>query len=1059
MAEDILDSNPDSNPQNPKENPAGNEVLNGTNGNHKHYAADPEAQEMVIESLRNQIQDLFSQVTQLNGKLVKSYDRVSDLEDELHVSSAQLRTSSVKVSQLELERTQHLAALNTGLLVEKDHVTTELNRLMEKATEEAAQRGQAESARAAIEQELDDLSASLFNQANTMVAEARYAQHISQRKAEDAEQALRGAEEAVSAMQQQVQALQEEKESAERKATEIQTVMGKGKWIDRRDSQPVAPTLRLFSFHLPYQEFLSFIAHLRHLHLNSTSPPAMSTLLPLPFLTRLSTEDSDPTVRLDLAPSLSWLSRRSVLSAIHNGQLTIEPMAFTTLLMESSHLSNAGISGSANNEYIPCALCGTPVFSQAPSTNTSPTRPPTHPLKGMAHSYSGSGSSWSTSLFKKSPSSSNSITSGPPSIPPRSSARTTQVASNVVYPSQVYIFRISSNQTSSLPQLPLLKSSSSAAQSGSSTLSSSSQNMSSLPHSSVGSGAPSQSSTTIYPLCTNGWCLARLRTTCSMWAFVRTGIVERVWEEELPVVLPPPVPNRTVTSTPVSINSSNPANGPGATEKPPIPPRKRGLWGLASAIGERAASWSESTGEKAKRLAATPAPASEKENKTLPPTPPHPRERPDISETTAPPLPATSAAPPPLPKRSEGRARTPVNPPPSTSPSASPSNNAGTSTTDAPIASNATQLPPAEVKSSSPTPEAVVNKDQPDHSPVLPTESASGTVAALSTPPQTPTRPHGPPIPPRAVKRLSASLARPGTPSSVPLPDSRPSTPPVTTNPPSRTSSPALGSSPAASGAPPPIPRRAAARAPRKPIGESGDNSRPSSPAVPASPAKGGDVQAQEQATASPQPQLDSVKEIVEESKEGRKESEESTVLEGPEPPKAIEHASSLQSNVSAVSETDVFVDAEDGTQGEEDEKEKSSVKTVKGDKETKEALAETGGDIAKETKQEDAVMATPEQKEGPVISLNDQDLPPPVTSDATDAPPALPPRRSEAEKEVVKGDEMNDVDGSKAGGSDDGEDDGSMYISGRTWEERTWRELSRLREEMFLARTGAVRS
>lgn len=288
MAEDILDTNSDS-PS--KQDVAGNEVPNGKT-NHQHYAADPEAQDMVIESLRGQIQDLFSQVTQLNAKLVKSYDRVSDLEDDLHVASAQLRTSSVKISQLELERTQHLAALNTGLLVEKHHVTTELNRLMEKATEEAAQRGQAESARAAIEKDLDDLSASLFNQANTMVAEARYGQHISQRKAEEAEQALRGAEEAVSAMQQQVQALQGDKEIAERKAAEIQSLMGKGKWVNRRDSDSLAPTLRLFGSHLPYQEFLLFVAHLRHLRMSSSSPPAMPTLLPLPFLTRLSTEDS-----------------------------------------------------------------------------------------------------------------------------------------------------------------------------------------------------------------------------------------------------------------------------------------------------------------------------------------------------------------------------------------------------------------------------------------------------------------------------------------------------------------------------------------------------------------------------------------------------------------------------------------------------------------------------------------------------------------------------------------------------------------------------------------------
>lgn len=291
MAEEIPDASSGVPTCTPEQSSTEDKAINGK-VNHEHYQADPEAQGMVVESLRSQIQDLFSQVTQLNAKLVKSYDRVSDLEDNLHVASAQLRTSSVKVSQLELERTQHLAALNTGLLVEKHHVTTELNRLMEKATEEAAQRGQAESARVAIEKELDDLSASLFNQANTMVAEARYAQHVSDRKANDAEQALKGAEEAVSLMQQQVQALQEEKEIAERKTTEMQSLVGKGKWVERRDSQGPTPPLRLFNSHVPYQEFIFFVAHLRHLHTTSSNVPAMSTLLPLPFLTRLSTEDS-----------------------------------------------------------------------------------------------------------------------------------------------------------------------------------------------------------------------------------------------------------------------------------------------------------------------------------------------------------------------------------------------------------------------------------------------------------------------------------------------------------------------------------------------------------------------------------------------------------------------------------------------------------------------------------------------------------------------------------------------------------------------------------------------
>jgi septation ring formation regulator EzrA len=270
------------------ENPVVNDTTVASN---QANGVDPDAQAMLIGSLRSQIQDLFSQVTQLNNKLVQSYDRVSDLEDGLHAASSNARQSSVKISQLELERTQHLAALNTGLLVEKSHVTAELTRLMEKATEEAAQRGQAETARADIEKDLDDLSATLFDQANTMVAEARFARAQSERKVEDAERALKVAEEAVAMMQQQMQELQAEKEKSVNGADEMRALMGKGKWVEKAH-ETSSPLVRLRSSHSPYQEFLLFIAHLRSIRPSSISPPAISTLLPLPFLARLLNEDS-----------------------------------------------------------------------------------------------------------------------------------------------------------------------------------------------------------------------------------------------------------------------------------------------------------------------------------------------------------------------------------------------------------------------------------------------------------------------------------------------------------------------------------------------------------------------------------------------------------------------------------------------------------------------------------------------------------------------------------------------------------------------------------------------
>ncbi|KAJ3753676.1 hypothetical protein F5880DRAFT_1473350, partial [Lentinula raphanica] len=221
---------------------------------------DPQAQ--LISTLRGQIQDLFTQVTQLNSKLVQSYDR------------------------LELERTQHLSALNTGMLVERSNVVEELTRLMERATQEAAQRSSAESARRNIETELEELSKDLFEGANGMVAEARYERFLSQKRAEDSERRAKEVEEKLVAMQQEMRRHE------------------KGKWVPRTGD--LVRERNLMSSHVPYQEFIGFIGHLRGLHGQSGQAiPAMTTLLGTPFLTRIATEDSDPTLRLDLAPSFN----------------------------------------------------------------------------------------------------------------------------------------------------------------------------------------------------------------------------------------------------------------------------------------------------------------------------------------------------------------------------------------------------------------------------------------------------------------------------------------------------------------------------------------------------------------------------------------------------------------------------------------------------------------------------------------------------------------------------------------------------------------------------------
>ncbi|KAI0074465.1 hypothetical protein K474DRAFT_1665379 [Panus rudis PR-1116 ss-1] len=904
-------------------------------------SSDPDAQAQVIESLRTQVQDLFSQVSQLNSKLVRSYDRISDLEDELHVTSDNLRQSTLKISALELERTQHLSALNTGLLVEKSHVTSELTRLMEKATEEAAARGQAESARIAIEKELDDLSAGLFDQANRMVAEARLAQARSEQKVHETEEALKGAEEIVGVLQAQMQALQTEKEAAERQVREMQATMGKGKWVARPETT-LETKLRLLCTHPPYFEFIQFITHLRTIRPATQHSPAMSTLLPLPFLARLVAEDSDPTVRLDLAPSLNWLTRRSVLSAIHSGQLNIEPMATHTLLEE---LAPPMISVPSSNTHVVCALCGAIIIE--PSHQSSPT---TKGLSGAART-----GSWSQAILK------NSFVHSALSQYSNNSPTPTHP---VEPPSQVYIFKLETSSSG----LPV-----------------------SLPKSSQQPNG--QPRPTIYPLCPNGWCLTRLRTTCSLWAFIRTSIVEKVWEEE-PYVPPPTI------ETKLTVNGADGSTSPDG--RPPVPPPRRSrigaLWGSMQRglSGTRDGERNAGDGKGSATPPPTPPSRDTRERRLPPPPPSHPPLHapvPKLAQTnsnapTSPPsLPARSstetptATPPPLPKRSRTRD---VNTRPST-----PSLPNGTSTPDV---QGAAAAPTSETEQKS-----VEGADDKKLSLPPPELTRSESHDDFTTPvEELPPHQHHSPITPTQNQG-----SRPSTPSTIPLPASAPGTP---TPPPSqaeRPSTPVItqtqedkdkektSSSRTGSPAPPPppLPRRAAARA------------RPTS-AVPV-------------------------------ASEGTKDAPATAVVEGGEPPKA---------GVDESQREDEHTKPAGDTSGSE---EKPAVSHVQ-ESVTSESVGGEG--TAPLTNGVDASVPNPTSAEEKDKAME--------KAESAAVPPALPPRRiitDDAETlPVVSEPEPEKVE--------EEEDERGLYVSDATWEERTYKELVKLREDMFWARLGGIR-
>ena len=71
------------------------------------------------------------------------------------------------------------------------------------------------------------------------------------------------------------------------------------------------------------------------------APVSGTPLKEMSFYKRTLTEDIEPTLRLDLAPGLSWLARRTVINSMCDGKLVVEPIPSTARLY-----------------HPPCTLCG-----------------------------------------------------------------------------------------------------------------------------------------------------------------------------------------------------------------------------------------------------------------------------------------------------------------------------------------------------------------------------------------------------------------------------------------------------------------------------------------------------------------------------------------------------------------------------------------------------------------------------------------------------------------------------------------------------------------------------
>ncbi|KAJ4298431.1 rab guanine nucleotide exchange factor S2 [Collariella sp. IMI 366227] len=376
--------------------------------------------------------DLDDEVATLSTKLINAINHQTTLDDNLSAAKMELEKSRAKIRQLEaqVEEQREMLAGDVWLAT--------------RAADEKRARVDMEQQKKKIEQELENLTTALFEEANKMVIsakeEARLEQEALQRKNDqlraqlaDTESLLRSQQEQLAELKSVMEQMTIEREEQQSPLTvpsspaiesfAAREAAASPSILRQSMSGPLSPSYPTSFAHLlqpvlrtdlaAYSDFKDLLRTTKRLSASrpvsrpattvstsglaslglglgslsshvlagngSTSslatagtPPSPSSQapntptssissvsstapIPLPqlketkFYKRALTEDIEPTLRLDTAPGLSWLARRSVLSAMTDGSLVVEPTPSTA----------TGRFGRVTKlELYPCSLCG-----------------------------------------------------------------------------------------------------------------------------------------------------------------------------------------------------------------------------------------------------------------------------------------------------------------------------------------------------------------------------------------------------------------------------------------------------------------------------------------------------------------------------------------------------------------------------------------------------------------------------------------------------------------------------------------------------------------------------
>jgi len=181
-----------------------------------------------IDDLTAQNANLVAENDSLSSKLVESTEGRIDLDQQLTMTQMELQAAQTELKTLQASQKHHeelLSMIATGQLIEKKDVQP----VIENLAYESQRRSQIETSKLQLESELEDLSRSLFEEANRMVNEERQATFLAGKKAEGLERKLvevldlsKSEREQLVELKQSMQKLSEEKDHVQRERDAIE---------------------------------------------------------------------------------------------------------------------------------------------------------------------------------------------------------------------------------------------------------------------------------------------------------------------------------------------------------------------------------------------------------------------------------------------------------------------------------------------------------------------------------------------------------------------------------------------------------------------------------------------------------------------------------------------------------------------------------------------------------------------------------------------------------------------------------------------------------------------